>query len=690
VPAGLRFTDTLLRESGCTPDKMGTRTPLILIHGLDGTSSIPPTSAYLTVFENLSLYLTQQDPSFSQNYKIFTYHYLSNEYTVSQIGAALETWLDYFRQSWDPYGEGDTPFDRDIVIIGHSMGGLVARALMNEDTISAGAKNGQAAGERVIRAITLATPHHGTALVNSSTLCLRNQTPSSWPLVMSTLDLGWLGTDCYTDIALPNRGDLLCDTYCANDIFSSTPTLYSGDDVNEWLINLASTYNSKVNAYYGSLGSYGEVPTYGADDATAIYTELVTLALALGEESLQPSSTAGLTPAELADFHELLQLMSIIQERIDLDDWSGDLTSVLNDGAVPEISASFEGATVAKRVSCVTSDHVDMLEGTGGLCTDQTTNLTGTLFPVLDADLESLVPSGTGPLASLSPTSLSFAGQGLGTTSGSQPVTLSNTGNAALAITGMATSANFRQTNNCGTSVAAGSSCTINVTFTPTATGTLTGTLTITDNSNGVAGSTQSVALSGTGQDFTLAVSSGSPTSTTVAPGQAATYTLSVEGQGGSNQTVTFTCTGAPSEAACTVSPNPLTAGSSATNITVSVATTGPSLSVPRSRPLPPAPPLSPWPTGSLILAVLLSGVAWVVRGWEQPQLSRVCATFVTLAAGLLLILAMAGCGGGGVGTNVTSNPGTPAGTYTLTVTGSTGMGAASLSHSVTLTLNVS
>jgi len=296
----------------------------------------------------------------------------------------------------------------------------------------------------------------------------------------------------------------------------------------------------------------------------------------------------------------------------------------------------------------------------------------------------------TAPVARVSPSSLTFINQNLGTTSTSQPVTLSNTGSGALTIASIATSANFGQTNNCGSSVAASGSCTINVTFSPNATGPLTGTLTITDNSNGVAGNTQSVALSGTGQDFTLAVSSGSPTSTTVAPGQAATYTLSVEGQGGSNQTVTFTCTGAPSEAACTVSPNPLTAGSSATNITVSVATTGPSLSVPRSRPLPPAPPLSPWPTGSLILAVLLSGVAWVVRGWEQPQLSRVCATFVTLAAGLLLILAMAGCGGGGVGTNVTSNPGTPAGTYTLTVTGSTGMGAASLSHSVTLTLNVS
>jgi methionine-rich copper-binding protein CopC len=48
-------------------------------------------------------------------------------------------------------------------------------------------------------------------------------------------------------------------------------------------------------------------------------------------------------------------------------------------------------------------------------------------------------------------------------------------------------------------SVAASGSCTIYVTFSPTAINLLTGTLTITDNGGGVAGSTQTVALSGTG-----------------------------------------------------------------------------------------------------------------------------------------------------------------------------------------------
>ena len=56
--------------------------------------------------------------------------------------------------------------------------------------------------------------------------------------------------------------------------------------------------------------------------------------------------------------------------------------------------------------------------------------------------------------------------------------------------------------------------------------------------------------------------------SATVSAGQSATYTLAVGGQGGFNQTVSFTCTGAPSKSTCTVSPSTLTAGSSATNIT--------------------------------------------------------------------------------------------------------------------------
>ncbi len=117
--------------------------------------------------------------------------------------------------------------------------------------------------------------------------------------------------------------------------------------------------------------------------------------------------------------------------------------------------------------------------------------------------------SGVVSAVSLSPSSLSFGNQALGTTSAAEVVTLSNTGGATLAISGIGTSGDFTQSNNCGSSAAAGANCTINVSFTPTASGMRNGMLTITDNASG---SPQSVSLTGTGA-ATAPVASASPSS---------------------------------------------------------------------------------------------------------------------------------------------------------------------------------
>jgi len=54
----------------------------------------------------------------------------------------------------------------------------------------------------------------------------------------------------------------------------------------------------------------------------------------------------------------------------------------------------------------------------------------------------------------------------------------------------------FNEGNNCGTSLAAGASCTVTVTFTPTAAGSASGTLSVNSSA---AGSPLTVALTGTG-----------------------------------------------------------------------------------------------------------------------------------------------------------------------------------------------
>jgi hypothetical protein len=99
-----------------------------------------------------------------------------------------------------------------------------------------------------------------------------------------------------------------------------------------------------------------------------------------------------------------------------------------------------------------------------------------------------------GSVISISPTAVGFGSVATGASSAPQPVTVTNSGTAAAPVTAIGTSGDFSQTNTCGSSIAAGSSCTVNVTFTPAATGSRTGNLTIT-----ASGITNTVPLSGTG-----------------------------------------------------------------------------------------------------------------------------------------------------------------------------------------------
>jgi subtilase family serine protease len=111
--------------------------------------------------------------------------------------------------------------------------------------------------------------------------------------------------------------------------------------------------------------------------------------------------------------------------------------------------------------------------------------------------------SGTGagiPTVSLSPTSLTFASTNVGSSSAAQAVTLKNTGTGALTVSNVSLTgsgaAAYAQTSTCGTSLVAGGSCSISVTFNPTAVGAAAASLSLADNATGTP---QTVALSGTG-----------------------------------------------------------------------------------------------------------------------------------------------------------------------------------------------
>jgi hypothetical protein len=115
--------------------------------------------------------------------------------------------------------------------------------------------------------------------------------------------------------------------------------------------------------------------------------------------------------------------------------------------------------------------------------TSQTVSLTGTV----------LAPSYT-----VTPTSLTFAAQTVGTTSAAQTITVTNTGAVALGISRITSSTTqFVPTSTCGTSLAAGATCTIDVAFAPSRRGTRTGTLSIRV---AAPATSSTVTLTGTGQ----------------------------------------------------------------------------------------------------------------------------------------------------------------------------------------------
>ena len=118
---------------------------------------------------------------------------------------------------------------------------------------------------------------------------------------------------------------------------------------------------------------------------------------------------------------------------------------------------------------------------------------------------QSATLSGTGmsnpaPQAVITPTSLTFPSTSVGATSPSQAVTLSNPGTttlniASISLTGSSVGS-FGKTTTCGTTLAAGVSCSVTITFAPASVGSVTAVLTVTDNA---ASSPQSAMLSGTG-----------------------------------------------------------------------------------------------------------------------------------------------------------------------------------------------
>ena len=136
----------------------------------------------------------------------------------------------------------------------------------------------------------------------------------------------------------------------------------------------------------------------------------------------------------------------------------------------------------------------------------------------------------------ITPSPLTFASQGVGSTSAAQTLTLTNATGSAVTVSGITFSGanplDFAETNDCvSVAVASAGTCTMQVTFTPSIAGAETATLSVADNSHG---SPQTVILNGTGAAAPIA---------TLAP-SGLIFTTQPLGVQSASQTVTLTNTG--------------------------------------------------------------------------------------------------------------------------------------------------
>lgn len=333
----------------------------------------------------------------------------------------------------------------------------------------------------------------------------------------------------------------------------------------------------------------------------------------------------------------------------------GDFTQTNTCGTLPV--AISPGSSCAFNVSFTSSPS-------GGLV--RTANLTVTDNALDSPQSVLLIGNVTSPEVSFSSASLTFGQQIVGTTSTGKAITLSNIGNAPLSIRSIQVtgpdSTDFSQVTNCPTSpatLAAGVSCTATATFQPSDVGDKTATITFTHNAPCCG---QDILMSGSGTDFSLAAS---PSSSVVAAGQSATYTLSITPSGGFNQTVQLTCTGAPQAASCTISPLSVTPdGTHVSSATLTITSSGSAESSEVGGSL-----------GALTAAVGFAGLIVLLTPSVSGNRKRAMQSMAFL--GLMIL---SGCSQG------SKSPRTPPGNYTLTVSGHSG--AATRTTTVMLTVH--
>jgi len=269
------LNDSLVTIEDVSPElSLDNRKPLLLIHGWNFAGEPAPPGG--SGWENLRNYL-KNDTDLKRCFKPYLVKYWSNSVPVKELALELQKKIEEAGLN-----------EKNIVLIGHSMGGLVSRSYMNEQQFTTGNSNGKKCGELVDLLITLSSPHHGSPMANFNA---RNARAGlGMGSFLAILDGLIFSETKYDEV---NRSDLRWDNYDNLFDYNKYPT-----EKNDWLTNLNrnTQFDSKTICYSAAVEGLFIIPENGnVTEQYLLGSYLIKQSFGFANDGIVPVSSSGFT-----------------------------------------------------------------------------------------------------------------------------------------------------------------------------------------------------------------------------------------------------------------------------------------------------------------------------------------------------------------------------------------------------------